>query len=128
MTREEILTAIRPYFDIDELVCNHTFAKWGEKAWQFLDTDYLHCLLVIRRDISRSCLITSDGFIVTWDFGFMHKTVITTAAKYQESVVGQATPAAPARRTKMPMAFPITFSRFIAPETYIVVRVRPMER
>ena len=51
MTREDILKAIRPYFDIDELVCNHTFAKWGEKAWQFLDTDYLHALLIIRRDI-----------------------------------------------------------------------------
>ena len=51
MTREEILKAIRPYFDIDELVCDHTFAKWGEKAWQFLDTDFLHCLLVVRRDI-----------------------------------------------------------------------------
>ena len=51
MTREEILTAIRPYFDIDELVCDHTFKKWGQQAWQFLDTDYLHALLVIRRDI-----------------------------------------------------------------------------
>ena len=51
MTRQEILAAIRPYFDIDELVCDHTFKKWGEQAWQFLDTDYLHCLLVIRRDI-----------------------------------------------------------------------------
>ena len=51
MKRDEILTAIRPYFDIDELVCNHTFAKWGQNAWQFLDTDFLHCLLVIRRDI-----------------------------------------------------------------------------
>ena len=51
MTREEILTAIKPYFDIEELVCDHTFKKFGEKAWQFLDTDYLHCLLIIRRDI-----------------------------------------------------------------------------
>ena len=51
MTRAEILTAIRPYFDIDELVCDHTFKKWGQQAWQFLDTDYLHALLVIRRDI-----------------------------------------------------------------------------
>ena len=51
MTREEILTAIKPYFDVDELVCDHTFKKFGEKSWQFLDTDYLHCLLVIRRDI-----------------------------------------------------------------------------
>ena len=51
MTRQEILEAIRPFFDIDELVCDHTYKKWGEQAWQFLDTDYLHALLVIRRDI-----------------------------------------------------------------------------
>lgn len=51
MTRQEILTAIRPFFDIEELVCDHTYSKWGEKAWQFLDTDYLHALLIIRRDI-----------------------------------------------------------------------------
>ena len=51
MTREEILAAIRPYFDIDELVCDHTYARWKEQAWQFLDTDFLHALLVIRRDI-----------------------------------------------------------------------------
>ena len=51
MTREEILKEIKRFFDIEELVCDHTFAKWGEKSWQFLDTDYLHCLLIIRRDI-----------------------------------------------------------------------------
>ena len=51
MTRQEILTAIRPYFDIDELVCPHVKSKWGESAWQFLDTDYLHALLIVRRDI-----------------------------------------------------------------------------
>lgn len=53
MTRTEILTAIKRFFDVQELVCDHTYAKWGEKAWQFLDTDYLHALLVIRRDIIR---------------------------------------------------------------------------
>lgn len=51
MTRQEILTAIKPYFEIDELVCDHTFKKWGEQAWQFLDSDFLHALLIIRRDI-----------------------------------------------------------------------------
>ena len=51
MTRQEILAAIKPYFDLDELVCPHVYSKWGEKAWQFLDTDYLHCLLIVRRDI-----------------------------------------------------------------------------
>lgn len=51
MTRNEILNQIKPYFEIKELVCDHTYARYGVRAWQFLITDYLHCLLVIRRDI-----------------------------------------------------------------------------
>ena len=51
MTREEILAGIKKFFDVDELVCDHTFAKYGEGSWKFLDTDYLHALLIIRRDI-----------------------------------------------------------------------------
>ncbi len=51
MTREQILTEIKRYFDITELVCDHTFAKFGERSWQFLDTYALWCLLIIRRDI-----------------------------------------------------------------------------
>ena len=51
MTRDDILKEIKKYFDIDELVCDHTYARWKDKAWQFLDTDYLHALLVVRRDI-----------------------------------------------------------------------------
>ena len=56
MTRQEILDAIRPYFDVDELVCPHTFAKWWQASWQFLDTDFLHALLVIRRDILKKAM------------------------------------------------------------------------
>ena len=56
MTRSEILSEIRFYFDIDEMVCPHTLAKWGEQSWQFLDTDFLHCLLVIRRDILKRAM------------------------------------------------------------------------
>lgn len=52
-TRNEILKEIKPFFDIDELVCDHTYKRFGQKAWDFLDTEYLHCLLVIRRDILR---------------------------------------------------------------------------
>ena len=51
MNRDEILSAIRKYFSISELVCDHTYEKYGEAAWRFLDTNYLHALLVIRRDI-----------------------------------------------------------------------------
>lgn len=54
MKRETILRNVRKFFDIDELVCNHTVAEWGDRAWQFLDTDYLHALLIIRRDILKT--------------------------------------------------------------------------
>ncbi len=51
MERKEILDGIKKYFDISELVCPHVVSRFGEGAWRFLDTDYLHALLVIRRDI-----------------------------------------------------------------------------
>lgn len=54
MQREQILREIKYYFSIDELVCDHTYAKFGAvQSWNFLDTVYLHALLVIRRDILR---------------------------------------------------------------------------
>lgn len=51
MTREEILKEIKLYFSLDELVCDHVLSRFGERAWDFLDTDALHVLLVLRRDI-----------------------------------------------------------------------------
>ena len=51
MNREQIIRELHDYFQISELVCPHTHSKWGERAWQFLDTDFLACLLIIRRDI-----------------------------------------------------------------------------
>lgn len=62
MTRNEILNGINKFFDVNELVCNHIYAKWRNNAWQFLDTDFLHALLVIRRDILKSPMTcNSDG-------------------------------------------------------------------
>ena len=49
--RDHIIRELHRFFQIRELVCEHTHAEWGERAWQFLDTDYLHALLAIRRDI-----------------------------------------------------------------------------
>ena len=51
MNREKIIRELHNYFQVSELVCGHTFSRWGERTWQFLDTDYLAALLVIRRDI-----------------------------------------------------------------------------
>ena len=57
MDRDKIILELHNYFQVSELVCKHTFAKWGERSWQFLDTDYLACLLIIRRDILQSPMI-----------------------------------------------------------------------
>lgn len=57
MTRDDIIKALHKYFQVRELVCEHTFSKWGERSWQFLSTDYLHNLLVIRRDILQAPMI-----------------------------------------------------------------------
>lgn len=57
MTRNEIITALKKFFKVEELVCNHIYARWDEASWQFLDTNYLHALLIIRRDILKSPMI-----------------------------------------------------------------------
>lgn len=57
MTRSEIITALKRYFKIQELVCPHVFAKHGEISWMFLSTLYLHTLLVLRRDILKVPLV-----------------------------------------------------------------------
>lgn len=61
MTRDEIIRELHNYFQIRELVCNHTHSKWGERSWQFLDTSYLHNLLVIRRDILQAPMVCNYG-------------------------------------------------------------------
>lgn len=51
MDRNIIIKELKQYFSVEELVCNHIFARWGETSWQFLDTMFLYCLLLLRRDI-----------------------------------------------------------------------------
>ncbi len=67
MERQEIITKLKKYFSIDELVCKHTFSKWGERAWQFLDTDILETILVVRRDILQCGMVCND-----YKFGGSH--------------------------------------------------------
>lgn len=60
MERTEIITELKKYFSIKELVCNHIYEKWNEKSWQFLDTMWLWCLLIIRRDILKAPMTCND--------------------------------------------------------------------
>lgn len=54
MTRSEIITELKKYFDITELVCPDTYNAFKDTSWQFLDTEELHLLLVLRRDIFKA--------------------------------------------------------------------------
>lgn len=61
MDRNKIIIELKKYFKVSELVCNHIYDKWNDSAWQFLDTDYLHALLIIRRDILKAGMICNNN-------------------------------------------------------------------
>lgn len=61
MDRNKIIIELKKYFKASELVCNHIYDKWNDSAWQFLDTDYLHALLVIRRDILKAGMVCNNN-------------------------------------------------------------------
>ncbi len=60
INREQTIRDLHQFFQIRELVCDHVHSQWGERAWQFLDTDYLACLLIIRRDILKAPMICNN--------------------------------------------------------------------
>lgn len=61
--RDAIIEALRKYFQVKELVCPHCLAKWGEKSWQFLDTNLLHCLLILRETvIAKPMIVNGSGY------------------------------------------------------------------
>jgi len=61
MTRQEIIRQLKRYFDVRELVCSHTYQKFGENvSWQFLDTEILHTLLVLRTQILKCGMVIND--------------------------------------------------------------------
>ena len=51
MERKDLITKVRQFFSIEELVCPYAYRKWGQRCWQFLDTAFLETLYVIRKDI-----------------------------------------------------------------------------
>ena len=57
--RNEIIKELKNYFSIEELVCPHAL-KFKDNAWQFLDTEILYTLLIIRRDILKVSLVCND--------------------------------------------------------------------
>ena len=59
--RNAIIKALEPYFDIKELVCPHCYQKWGTRSWQFLDTNLLHVLLILRETVLCRPMYVNNG-------------------------------------------------------------------
>lgn len=51
MDRKQIIKQLKQYFNINELVCDHIYNTFGDKAWMFLSTQLLHTILVLRTQI-----------------------------------------------------------------------------
>lgn len=55
-----MISELRKYFDIRELVCQHVHQKFGDTAWQFFRPQLLETLLVIRRDILKTGMTVNN--------------------------------------------------------------------
>lgn len=51
MKRSDLISSVKRYFYISELVCAHTYARFGEQSWQFLDDKLLESILFLREQI-----------------------------------------------------------------------------
>lgn len=56
-----MIRQIKGYFEVNDLVCPHTYNKWGEQSWQFLDREYLHTLLLLRTKVLNAPMICNTG-------------------------------------------------------------------
>ena len=61
MTRTELLHKIKEkgYFGASELVDSTVYSKYGENSFKFIDTDLLHCLVVVREGLGKPMTINN---------------------------------------------------------------------
>jgi len=60
MTRTEIIEELKKYFSIAELVCPHTLSAFGERSWQFIRTEQLETLLLLRTRILNATMTINN--------------------------------------------------------------------
>lgn len=48
MNRNDLIEKLKKNFDIRELVCSHCYDRFGHNSWQFLSTELLSTLYVLR--------------------------------------------------------------------------------
>lgn len=60
MTRNELIDRLKINFDIRELVCRHCYNKFDDNSWQFISTELLHTLYVLRYVIFKKPIIINN--------------------------------------------------------------------
>ena len=51
MKRNDLIKKLKENFKIQELVCPHCYNKFGDKSWQFISTELLSTLYILRYEI-----------------------------------------------------------------------------
>lgn len=64
MDRNKLITELKKYFQIQEIVCPHCYNKFGEQSWQFISTELLSTIYVLRTKIFKKPIT-----INTWKSG-----------------------------------------------------------
>lgn len=59
MTDEKIIEEIKEFFCVEEFVDKATFAKYGDRCWQFLCPRLLETVLILRKGINKGMSINS---------------------------------------------------------------------
>ena len=63
--KENLIRQVKANFDIRELVCPHTYERWGDElSWQFLQADLLEVIYVLRSQLLKVPMIVN-----TWASG-----------------------------------------------------------
>lgn len=58
--RNQLIEELKEKFNIKELVCPHCYKKFGDDSWQFLSTQILSTLYVLRFKIFKSPIIINN--------------------------------------------------------------------
>lgn len=65
MTRNELIEKVKENFQLKELVCPHCINTYGDKAWQFLSTELLSTIYVLRNEVIKKPMIVNNGTTFT---------------------------------------------------------------
>lgn len=65
MNRNELIEKVKKNFQLKELVCPHCVKTYGDKAWQFLSTELLSTIYVLRNEVIKKPMIVNNGITFT---------------------------------------------------------------